>query len=208
MRRNFAAFVALAFAILGSSIVSTNASAQAGAQKAGAQKTNAQPASAPQASVQQASTQQASVQTAVGQWLVHWEIPAKLSHGGTAPPQEIHGRVTLRQIGDSIFGAWQYSAPASEPQALANELRGVLNHDTVSVNVIPAVDPDASTLGSIAHDISEWMREHVHGISPTMTLYEFTVHGDSLNGVRRVVTVDGSVKDRVFPLSGVRVKSN
>ena len=148
----------------------------------------------------------AAAQKPAGQWLVRWESSAKGGHGDVTPPTEVRGRITIQQVKDSVFGTWLYSAPPGEPAPFANELRGVLRHDTVSVSVVPAVDPDASALGIMLQDFGEWVKQHVHGIAPTVTQYEFTVRGDSLSGVRRVVAVDGSVKDRVFVLSGTRVK--
>ena len=151
-------------------------------------------------------TGSAAAQKVAGEWIMRYERPATMSYGEKIAPAEVRARVTLRQIGDSIFGAWLYSALPGEPAAQANELRGVLHHDTASVSIIPIVDADANMFLNFAQNVVDWMKSHVHGIAPTATLLEFTVRGDSLSGVRRVMAVDGSAKDRVFPLSGARVK--
>lgn len=152
------------------------------------------------------ATGQTNAQKLAGQWLVRYERPATINHGETVAPQGVQARITLRQVGDSIFGAWLYSTAPNEPPALANEVRGLLRHDTATVSVLAPVDPDAGMFSNLGETLVAWIKEHVHGIAPTATVLDFTVRGDSLTGVRRIVAVDGSMKDRVYPLTGVRVK--
>ncbi|MDQ6612556.1 MAG: hypothetical protein M3Y64_08980, partial [Gemmatimonadota bacterium] len=148
----------------------------------------------------------AAAQQLDGQWRVRYEPPVTMSHGEATPPKEVRAQITLRQLRDSVFGAWQYSSLPGETPALANELRGTVHRDTVSVTVLPAVDPDAGAFTTSGETIVEWIRKNVHGISPTVTVLNFIVRGDSLIGVRRIVAVDGSVRDRVDPLTGTRIK--
>lgn len=147
-------------------------------------------------------------QKLAGQWEVQYERGSVSisTHGSSAPNSEGHARMTLRHKGDSVFGQWQQVVAAGEPLAPVYELRGMVKGDSGFVLLLPNVDADAGMLRNFANDVIEFLKTHVHGMPPMMTILEFRINGDALSGMRGAIAEDGSVKTAGRPMSAVRAK--
>ena len=145
-----------------------------------------------------------------GKWLVRYEHEVRSGHlGGPLVSRIVTDtvRLTLRQKGDSILGEWQVIAPAGETPSSPRTLVGVLRGETARLEVDPNVAATEGYFAELGREIVEFMKEHIHGISPTTTRLELTARGDSLIGSRWSSSTDGSESTR-RSLKGVRLPSS
>lgn len=145
-------------------------------------------------------------QKLAGQWDVVYERGSTVTHHANEVRQDGSARMTLRLKGDSVFGQWQSVVPAGEPLAPVFELRGIVKGDSGFVQLLENVDPNAGMLKNFASDVMDFLRTHIHGMPPLLTLLEFRIDGDALSGVRRSVSEDGSVKTTGRTMTAVRAK--
>lgn len=145
-------------------------------------------------------------QKLAGQWEVQYERGATVTHGASEVRQDGSARMTLRMKGDSIFGQWQPDVAPGEPLAPAFELRGTAKGDSGFVQLVPNVDAAAGMLKNMANDVMDFLKTHLHGMPPMVTVLEFRISGDALSGVRRSVSEDGSVKTTGRAMTAVRGK--
>lgn len=145
-------------------------------------------------------------QKLAGQWDVQYERGSAVTHSGSTVQPDGKARMTLRLQGDSVFGQWQAVVAPGEPSASVFELRGVVKGDSGFVQLLPNTDPDAGMLKNFANDVVEFLKTHLHGMPPMMTLLEFRINGDALAGVRRAISEDGSVKTAGRVMTAVRAK--
>lgn len=144
-----------------------------------------------------------------GKWLVRYEHEVRSGHlGGPLVSRMVTDTVhiTLRQKGDSVLGEWQAIAPAGETPPSPRTLIGVLRGETARLEVDPNVAATEGYFAELGREIVEFMKEHVHGISPTTTRLELTARGDSLVGSRWSSSADGTDSPR-RSLRGIREKS-
>lgn len=117
----------------------------------------------------------------------------------------VTARMTLHQQGGVLLGQWQtVAAPGDEPSPVY-ELRGQMRKDSAFVDMLPN-DDDSGVLASMMHDFVDFMKEHVHGIKPMMTVLELTTRGDSLVGLRRSVSVDRTTNGASNLFTAIRAK--
>jgi len=142
-----------------------------------------------------------------GKWLVRYEHEVRSGHlGGPLVSRIVTDtvRVTLRQKGDSILGEWQVIVPSGETPPSPRTLVGVLRGETARLEVDPSVAATDGYFAELGREVVEFMKEHIHGISPTTTRLELTTHGDSLVGSRWSSSADGSESTR-RSLKGIRL---
>ena len=143
-----------------------------------------------------------------GKWFVHYEHEVRSGHlGGPLVSRMVTDTVhiTLRQKGDSILGEWQAIAAAGETPPSARTLVGVLQGDTARLEIDPNVAATEGYFAELGREIVEFLKEHIHGITPTTMKLELTARGDSLVGSRWSSSADGTESTR-RSLRGIRAK--
>lgn len=119
---------------------------------------------------------------AVGTWTVEYDHAVVRLHGETTSRHE-HGQMTLRSVGDSLFGELIIGDSASADRSA---LRGIARREVWTVYV---EDPAARGKGiffSAVGSMIDWLRETVHGIQPVVVRFDVSARGDSLTGTRLV----------------------
>jgi hypothetical protein len=130
-------------------------------------------------SVAQAQTPSAR---ALGTWVVDYDHAVIHMHGETTHRHE-HGRMTLRSVGDSLFGELVIGDSTSANRSV---LRGIARKDAWTVY---SEEPAARGMGiffSAVGSMMDWLRESVHGVQPVAVRFEISAKGDSLTGSRIV----------------------
>jgi hypothetical protein len=143
-----------------------------------------------------------------GKWLVRYEHEVRSGHfGGPLVSRMVTDTVhiTLRQKGDSILGEWQAIVSPGVTPASPRTLVGVLRGETAHLEIDPDVAATEGYFAELGREIVEFIKEHVHGISPTTTKLELTARGDSLIGARWSSSADGTESAR-RSLRGIRAK--
>ncbi|MEO5567109.1 MAG: hypothetical protein ABIR92_01365 [Gemmatimonadaceae bacterium] len=140
-------------------------------------------------------------------WILSYDRRVSLQvemHGPNKPvvkPEQ--SRLTLVPKGDSVSGQLVKLATAEEPEWVIGEVRGVKNKDALTLRIHKPVEP----MGFFATQwdaVMAWMKETMHGVSPTYTEMRLTMKGDSLTGTRSVITIDGATVDGPRAVTGRR----
>ncbi|MEP6762961.1 MAG: hypothetical protein ABJB66_01560 [Gemmatimonadaceae bacterium] len=157
----------------------------------------------PQSARAQKTSEPKAPATAVGKWAVQFERTV-MTHTDTTSE---HGRarLVLVQQGDSVLGTWQRLEEDGSTVVHPLDATGVLRRDSLRIELTTIVDPDA-TFSNIAHDISVFLKEKIHGIVPTTTVLELVVRGDSLVGTVRAVSRDGVAMSPAGAVTATRLK--
>jgi hypothetical protein len=136
----------------------------------------------------------------LGTWTIEYEHTVTSMHA--EPRKEIvHGRMALRQVGDSVLGDLTLGDSATGPRSI---LRGTARKEAWSVY---AEDPAARGMGiffSAIGSMMDWLRETVHGIPPVVVRFELAAKGDSLTGSR--IITGGMGGTRQSAIVGRRIK--
>ena len=146
----------------------------------------------------------AQVQLA-GQWLVRYEHEAAGMHVAPARTEQAIARMTLMLRGDSVYGQWQPVVAAGETPPAARAIHGQRTHDGAALQLAPASESDGFFM-SLIDGLVDYLKLHIHGIPPMITYIDLSVRGDSLSGVRRSASVDGTVQGRSRDIAGARVR--
>ena len=136
----------------------------------------------------------------LGSWNIEYERTILRMHGEPTRITE-RGRMTLRSVGDSVFGELAIGDSAT---ANLSVLRGTAGKTGYAVY---AEEPPAKGFGlffSAFGAAMDWLRESVHGIHPVIVRFDVTAKGDSLTG-SRTATGGMSPAPRVSPVTGRRV---
>ena len=132
----------------------------------------------------------------LGSWVVDYDHAVVRMHGETTQRHE-QGRMTLRSVGDSLFGELVMGDSATGDRSA---LRGVVRKTGWTVY---AEDPAARGIGiffSALGAAMDWLRESVHGVQPVIIRFELVAKGDSLTGTRFVT--GGLGPPRQSPVTG------
>ena|SRR5689334_25403411 len=135
----------------------------------------------------------------LGTWNVEYERMIVHMHAEPTRLAE-HGRMTLRAVGDSIFGELRIGDSTSTD---LSALRGVAHNNSYALLI---EDPAAKGLGiffSAVGAAMDWLRESVHGIQPTVVRLDLVAKGDSLTG-SRTATGGNSPAARISTVTGRR----
>jgi hypothetical protein len=111
------------------------------------------------------------------------------------------GRMTLRAVGDSLFGDFRIGDSASTN---LTGLRGIVRKDGYTVYV---EEPPAKGFGiffSALGAAMDWLRETVHNVQPVVVRFDLVAKGDSLSGTR--VITGGMSKGGTSAVRGARAK--
>lgn len=140
-------------------------------------------------------------------WLLSYDRRVAMEaqmHGPSKPvirPEQ--SRLTLVAKGDSVSGQLVKLATAEEPEWVIGEVRGVKKKDALTLRIHKLVKP----MGFFATQwdaVMAWLKESMHGVSPTYTEMRLTMKGDSLTGTRSVITIDGATVDGPRAVTGRR----
>lgn len=135
----------------------------------------------------------------LGTWIIDYDHAVIHMHGETTHRHE-HGRMTLRSVGDSLFGELVVGDSASAHRSV---LRGIARKEAWTVY---AEEPSATGMGiffSAVGSMMDWLRESVHGIQPVAVRFEIAAKGDSLTG-SRIVTGGMGNGQRTSTVTGKR----
>jgi hypothetical protein len=137
----------------------------------------------------------------IGSWVVEYDHTSFHMHG---EPTHRHdqGRMTLRSVGDSLFGELMIG---DSTMANRSTLRGVAGKGGWTLY---AEEPTARGFGiffSALGSAMDWLRESVHGIHPVVIRFDVVAKGDSLVGTRSVSGGMGS--PRSSAISGRKLKT-
>jgi hypothetical protein len=147
----------------------------------------------------------ASAQTpaakALGSWDLEYDRTIQRMH---ADPLRTRDRVrlTLRSVGDSLLGDLVTLSQADSAKAL---LRGTAKANAWTLYVEEPKPQGLAVLLIPIEAAMDWLKEAVHGVSPTVTRFELVTKGDSVTGTR-IVTGFPSPDPRTSPVSGARRK--
>jgi hypothetical protein len=111
------------------------------------------------------------------------------------------GRMTLRAVGDSLFGELRIGDSTSTD---LSALRGTARKDTYTLYL---EEPPAKGFGiffSALGAAMDWLRATVHGIEPVIIRFDLAAKGDSLSGTR--VVTGGMSKGGSSAVRGARAK--
>lgn len=158
------------------------------------------------ATITSASKADAQPAAVAGKWTLRYEHQPSGMHNADAAIQERRALLTLQLNGDSVFGEWQAIVPAPDSAPPPRALRGIRRGDSILVRLDADVDPNASMIATMGHEIVEFIKTYVHGMPPTTTALDVSIRGDSIMGTRRTVLMDGTARGKAFVLSGVRAK--
>jgi hypothetical protein len=118
----------------------------------------------------------------IGTWVIEYERTIARMHADPTKFTE-RGRMTLRAVGDSLFGDFRIGDSASTNVAA---LRGIVRKDGYTVYV---EEPPAKGFGiffSALGAAMDWLRETVHNVQPVVVRFDLMAKGDSLTGTRNV----------------------
>jgi hypothetical protein len=111
------------------------------------------------------------------------------------------GRMTLRSVGDSVFGELSIGDSASKDRSA---IRGSSRKELFTLYV---EEPPAKGMGIFLSALGaamDWMRETMHGVQPVIVRFDLVAKGDSLTGTRNVSGGMGGA--RSSPVMASRVK--
>jgi hypothetical protein len=107
--------------------------------------------------------------------------------------------------GDSLTGQLVLLATDSSAERQIGEVRGVKKKNELTLTIYKLQKP----MGFFASQwdaMMTWMKETMHGVTPTYTKLQLTIAGDSVKGTRSVLTIDGASVDGPRPVLGRREK--
>jgi hypothetical protein len=148
-----------------------------------------------------ASAQAPTPVKALGTWEIEYDRTITRMH---AEPIRTSDRVrlTLRSVGDSLLGDMVILSQADSAKSL---LRGTAKANAWTLYVESPKPQGLAVLLIPIEAAMDWLKEAVHGVTPTVTRFELVTRGDSVTGTR-VVTGFPSPNARTSPVSGTRRK--
>jgi hypothetical protein len=111
-------------------------------------------------------------------------------------------RMTLRSVGDSVLGDLVMLSQADSAKLV---LRGTAKANAWTLYVDEPKPQGLAVMLIPIEAAMNWLKEAVHGVSPTVTRFELVAKGDSVTGTR-IVTGFPSPDARTAPVSGTRRK--
>jgi hypothetical protein len=136
----------------------------------------------------------------LGVWNVEYERTISSMHSEPRTVRE-HGRMTVRAVGDSVFGELTIGDSGSTNRSA---LRGSARKDAWTLYV---EQPPARGFGMVFSAVGaamDWLRESVHGIEPVVVRFDLAVKRDSLSGSRIVTGGMGGARNSA--VNGVRAR--
>jgi hypothetical protein len=126
-----------------------------------------------------------------GSWITEFPIRLRVINGVESSDGVGQARLTLRLKGDSVLGTWVEITHGAGQPARTRALRGTLVGGRARVETDP---PDERVLRDNEGERRVQMR----------TLYDFTAHGDSLQGTEQNIAADHSSVAHSRPFSAKR----
>jgi hypothetical protein len=122
----------------------------------------------------------AAAQTNIaGNWITEFPLRLRVINGVESSEGTGRARLTLRLKGDSVLGTWLDITPGGAQPARTRALRGTVANGQVRVETDP---PDERVLFDGTTEQRVQMR----------TVFEFTLHGDALEGTEESIAADHS----------------
>jgi hypothetical protein len=131
------------------------------------------------------AAQSARAQKPLGTWDVEYErgVQQHMVHTpGEATRVRERGRMTLRAVGDSLFG----DIALSDADSTKLLLRGTARSDKWALYVEEARPSGLAVLMVPIDAAIEWIKENVHGMQPVVVRFDLAARSDSLQGTRTV----------------------
>ena len=138
-------------------------------------------------------------------WSVRFDYQLRTQNGKAPPLESYEAQLTLRASKDSLFGVWQRSPARGDTVPLLNVL-GVQRGDSVWLRLFPNNDKESGMLAGMWEDFAQFMRTYVHGVPPTVTAINGLQKGDSFNGYRQTIQLDGTPAGVQTTVTATRVK--
>lgn len=140
-------------------------------------------------------------------WVLSYDRQVAARRELHGPPKSIvrpeRSRLTLVAKGDSVSGQLVKLATDEEPEWLIGEVRGVRKQNDLTLRVYKPVKP----MGFVATQwdaVIAWLKETMHGITPTFIEMRLTTKGDDIGGTRSVISIDGPTVDGPRSVTGRR----
>ena len=134
----------------------------------------------------------------IGTWIVEYERTVARMHAEPTRFTE-RGRMTLRAVGDSLFGDLRIGDSTSTD---LSALRGTARKDSYTVYVEQPPTTGFGIFFSALGAAMDWLRATVHGIEPVVIRFDVVAKGDSLTGTR--VVTGGMSKGGSSAVRGAR----
>lgn len=135
-------------------------------------------------------------------WLLSYDRAVQ-SHGSVVATRPERSKLVITAKGDSAIGQLIKLATADEPAWVIGDVRGTRKGNVLTFIVVRPTQP----MGYFATQwlsIMNWLKETMHGITPTHIEMRLTISGDDIRGTRAVVDADGALIDAPRPVIGKR----